>query len=233
MMLASLSDQLVASLLAHGALVIFAVMAIDAVLPVGGELTMLAAGALAGGTLAGHAPSIFGHPLPTGPTAYIVLATIGALGYLVGAIAGWWIGRRGGRTAVARYGHLLHLGPVRFARAERWFQRHGSATVLVGRLIPLMRSLVSIPAGVLGQPLRRYIALTAIGSAIWCYGLAAIGWALGAQYSSLHHATTAIEVALAALVALSLAAAWALARRQRDMPDEQVTMPSAHPPWRR
>ena len=125
---------------------VFALMAIDAVLPAGGELVMLFAGALAAGAIAGHDAS----SLPAAIAA-------GTLGYLAGSLAGWAIGRVGGRPFIERHGRWLHLGPPRFRRAERWFARYGSAFVLFGRLTPLVRSFVSIPAGALEYPFPRYV----------------------------------------------------------------------------
>jgi membrane protein DedA with SNARE-associated domain len=72
------------------------------------------------------------------------------------------------------------------ARAEGWFERFGSWAVLLGRLTPLVRSFISIPAGVLGSRLGPYTVLTAIAAAIWCLGFAGIGWAAGSQWESVH-----------------------------------------------
>src|SRR3954453_892592 len=130
----------------HGLIAVFLLMAIDAVLPAGGELVMLFAGALAAGGIAGQ----------DGPSLGAVIAA-GTLGYLAGSLAGWAIGRAGGRAFIERRGRWLHIGPERFERAERWFGADGSAFVLVGRLTPLVRSFVSIPAGVLEYPLGRYV----------------------------------------------------------------------------
>ena len=96
MPLASITSQLTDAIAHHGVLVVFVLMAIDAVLPVGGELVMLYAGALASGALAQHATA-FGASLHHGLGAYVVLALAGALGYLAGALGGWLIGVRGGR----------------------------------------------------------------------------------------------------------------------------------------
>lgn len=161
MIVASLTSTLLDLVTHHGALAVFLVMGIDAVLPVGGELMMLLAGALVAGAL--------GATGREGLSEYLLLSSAGTLGYLAGAVAGWWIGHRGGRELVERRGRLLHLGPERFASAERWFGRHGASAVLLGRLTPLVRSFISIPAGVLDFPLRPYVALTALGSAIWCF----------------------------------------------------------------
>jgi membrane protein DedA with SNARE-associated domain len=65
--------------------------------------------------------------------------------------------------------------------------------VFIGRLTPLVRSFISIPAGLFGEPLRRYMLLTTIASAIWCFGFAGLGWALGASYDSVDQATHVVE----------------------------------------
>src|SRR5262249_54815622 len=147
----------------HGLAAVFVLMAIDAVLPAGGELVMLFAGALAAGAIAGHS----GPPLA-------VAVLVGALGYLVGSLIGWGVGRVGGRALIERHGRWLHLGHERFDRAERWFERYGRTFVFFGRLTPLVRSFVSIPAGVLESPLASYTALTALASLVWCsaFGIA-------------------------------------------------------------
>ena len=72
----------------------------------------------------------------------------GTLGYLVGAIVGWWIGVYGGRPLLDRHGRWLHLAPEQLGRAERWFDRYDDWAVLVGRVTPVVRSFVSIPAGI-------------------------------------------------------------------------------------
>src|SRR4051812_19999067 len=87
----------------------------------------------------------------------VAVIAAGTLGYLAGSLGGWALGRAGDRPLIDRYGRWLHNGPQRFARAERWFTRYGASFVLFGRLLPLVRSFVSIPAGVLEFPLARYV----------------------------------------------------------------------------
>jgi membrane protein DedA with SNARE-associated domain len=177
----------------NGLLAVFLLMAIDAVLPAGGELVMLFGGALAAGALTGH----------DGPTLFAVIVA-GTLGYLAGSVGGWALGRAGGRPLIDRYGRWLHIGPSRFARAERWFTRYGASFVLFGRLLPLVRSFVSIPAGVLEYPLARYALLTAIASVVWCVAFATAGHALGSNWESVHHAFRYLDyVAIAAGLALA------------------------------
>src|SRR3954466_9481540 len=186
----------------YGLIAVFVLMAIDAVLPAGGELVMLFAGALAAGAIAGHhGPSL----------AAAVLA--GPFGYLFGSIAGWGIGRVGGRALIERHGRWLHLGAERFARAERWFARYGSAFVFFGRLTPLVRSFVSIPAGVLEYPLGRYTLLSALASLVWCLAFGIAGYALGTHWESVHGAFRYADYA--AVAALVVIVAWWLLRSRR------------------
>jgi membrane protein DedA with SNARE-associated domain len=181
---------------------VFALMAVDAVLPAGGELVMLFAGALAAG-------AITGHPASSLPAA----GAAGTLGYLAGSLAGWAVGRVGGRPFIDRHGRWLHLGPQRFRRAERWFERYGSAFVLLGRLTPLVRSFVSIPAGALEYPFARYVALSAAASLVWCAAFGIAGHALGTHWESVHHAFRYADYA--AVVLLAAAAAALLVRSRR------------------
>ena len=186
----------------HGLVAVFVLMAIDAVLPAGGELVMLFAGALAAGAIVGH----------DGPSLVAAIAA-GTLGYLAGSLAGWAIGRAGGRPFIERHGRWLHIGPDRFARAERWFERYGSAFVFFGRLTPLVRSFVSIPAGVLEFPLGRYTILTAAASLVWCLAFGVAGYTLGTHWDGLHHAFRYADYAAVAVLAAILATVLVRSRR--------------------
>ena len=92
----------------------------------------------------------------------------GTLGYLIGALIGWAIGRSGGRPLLERHGSWLHIGPETLERAEHWFERFGARAVFLGRITPVVRSFISIPAGVFRTPMPIYFPLTLAGSAIWC-----------------------------------------------------------------
>jgi membrane protein DedA with SNARE-associated domain len=215
MILASLTQTLTDWVVAHGLYAIFLVMAVDALLPAGGELTMLVAGALAAGALASQDVTLAGHSLPAGAVSYIAVSLAGTLGYLFGSLVGWAVGRFGGRQFLERHGRWLHLGEERLDRAERWFAHHGRAAVFLGRLTPIVRSFISVPAGAMDYPLALYTVLTLAASAIWCFGFAAGGWALGSRYDEVHHAFTALEVLAIAAAAVVGAAAAFLARRRR------------------
>jgi membrane protein DedA with SNARE-associated domain len=196
-----------------GAYMVFALMALDALLPASGELTMLLAGAIAGGAIAGAHATVFGATLTPGLEGYVVLSLAGVLGSVAGGLLGWWIGARGGRPLIERHGRRLHVGPEAFARAERWFARFGGAAVFLGRLTPVVRSFIAIPAGVLGTRLASYTLLTLASAVVWCFGLAGAGWALGAAWTSVDHAFRFAELAVVAVMLALLGVAGA--RRAR------------------
>jgi membrane protein DedA with SNARE-associated domain len=185
-LLASVTGSLTSYVRDHGVYAVFILMMIDAVLPAFSELVMVVGGALAAGAF-GATVTLFGAEIPRGFWSYLVVALAGTLGYLVGAIGGWWIGLHGGRPLLERRGRWFHLTPERLARAETWFERYGDWAVFLGRVTPVVRSFVSIPAGIFRVPFWRYTVLTLAGSALWCFALAGAGWAVGSSYESFHH----------------------------------------------
>jgi membrane protein DedA with SNARE-associated domain len=202
----------VTSWLAHyGVVAVFVLMTIDAVFPAASELVMVYAGALASGALT-HRVDVFGWHAE-GLAAYVVVVAAGILGYQLGAIAGWWIGFRGGRAFLERRGAWFHLTPAKLDRAERWFARFDAWAVLVGRVTPVARSFVSIPAGVFESPFARYNVLTLVGNAVWCLALAGIGWGLGRSWETFHHDFRYVEYAV--VVGIVAAAAYWVLRRRR------------------
>jgi membrane protein DedA with SNARE-associated domain len=206
--LASVSGSVTTFVGDHGVYAVFLLMAIDAVFPAASELVMVYAGALASGAFVSQHVVLFGHQIEPGGLAYVTMALAGTLGYVVGSIVGWWIGRAGGRPFAERHGRLLHLGPERLERAERWFDRHDRWAVLLGRITPVVRSFVSIPAGVFRMRFWPYLWPTAIGSAVWAFALAGIGYAFGSNYERFHHAFDLALLAGAALLALYLVVRW-------------------------
>jgi membrane protein DedA with SNARE-associated domain len=190
-------------------------MLIDAVFPAASELVMVYGGALASGALA-HRVEVFGWHT-TGFSAYLAVVVAGVAGYQLGAIAGWWIGDHGGRPFLERRGRWLHLTSDRLDRADRWFDRWDDWAVFVGRITPVARSFISIPAGVFEMPFRRYNVLTFLGNALWCVVLAGAGWGLGASYTKLHHDFRYLELAVVAGIVLIVAY---LVLRDRQPPDD-------------
>jgi len=194
------------------------------VFPAASELVMLYGGALAAGAFAEQSVVLFGKPIDEGLSAYVAIALAGTIGYTVGAIIGWAIGLYGGRPYLERHGRWLHLDKEKLDRAERWFERWEDWAVFVGRLTPVVRSFVSVPAGVMEVPFVRYTLLTLAGSAIWCFTFAGAGYLAGDNWEDLHHAFRYFDYLVAAAVLGGVAwLALKYARRRRDRAQESST----------
>lgn len=184
----------------YGLYAIFLLSFVDAILPAASEVVMVYGGALAAGAFVGHEVTFFGTTLESTWAAYVAVALAGTIGYVLGALLGWAIGRYGGTAFLARHGRWVHVTPERLDKAERWFGRWGDVTVLAGRCVPVVRSFISIPAGIAEMPVRRYTVLTTIGSVPWYFGLAAIGVALGASWERFHDSFRYADYLIVALV---------------------------------
>ena len=206
MLVASVSSSFTSAVANHGVYAVFGLMAIDAVFPALSELVMLYAGAVAAGVFsAANGVTLFGSRIGFGAGAFVVLALAGTLGYLVGALVGWGIGRYGGRPLLEGHGRWFHLSPERLDRAEAWFERWGNLSVLIGRLVPVVRSFISIAAGIFEMPLGRYTLLSLVGSAVWAFAFAGAGYGLGASYRGFDHSFHYAEYAVVAGILVVLA----------------------------
>jgi membrane protein DedA with SNARE-associated domain len=170
----------------YGLYAVFLLMLVDAVLPAASELVMLYAGAVAVGAFPGHEVTLFGAQIESTPWAYVAMALAGVLGYTLGSVLGWAIGLLGGRPLLERHGRWLHVTPANLARAEAWFDRYGDAAVFVSRMVPVVRSFISIPAGIAEMPLARFTVLSFLGTLPWCFGFAGAGLALGSGWERFH-----------------------------------------------
>jgi membrane protein DedA with SNARE-associated domain len=183
------------------------------VLPTASELVMLYGGALASGAFASTHVKAFGSTIETPAWAYLAVAATGVVANTLGGVGGWLLGARGGRPLLERHGRWLHIRPEKLERAERSYRERGALAVALGFALPVVRSFVAIPAGIVGVELRRFVPLTLVGSGIFCFGLAGIGWAFGSSYERVHRDFRYLEIAAVALVLLALAAYLILRRR--------------------
>jgi membrane protein DedA with SNARE-associated domain len=205
-LVASVSASFTSQIANHGVYAVFGLMALDAVFPAFSELVMLYAGAVAAGAFsAANGVTIFGSRIGFGAGAFVALALAGTLGYLAGSLVGWAIGRWGGRPLLDRHGRWFHLSPARLDRAEVWFDRWGPLGVLIGRVTPVVRSFVSIAAGIREMPLGIYTVLTLVGSAIWAFAFAGAGYGLGKSYSGFDHGFHYVEYVVVAGILVALA----------------------------
>jgi membrane protein DedA with SNARE-associated domain len=163
-MLKGFIDWLLQTLLAIGYPGIVALMAMESsILPVPSELVMPPAGYLAA----------------KGQMNFALVLLSGVLGSVIGALANYYGARLIGRPLIQRYGKYVLLSEKNLLRSDRFFAEHGEISMLIGRLFPVIRHLISIPAGLHGMPLPRFMLYTAVGAAVWCAILTWIGYFLG------------------------------------------------------
>jgi membrane protein DedA with SNARE-associated domain len=149
--------------------VMFALMAIQsACIPIPSEVIMPFAGAV----------------LAHGQMQLILLATVASLASNIGSIPAYWVGAKGGRPMVERYGSWLLLSRRDLDRVDHFFAHYGSITVLIGRMLPIIRTFIAFPAGVAKMNQVRFHVYTFVGSWPWCYALAYIGMRLGDKWNS-------------------------------------------------
>ena len=141
-----------------------------------------------------------------GELSFVGVLFAATLGSVLGSILLYELARYGGRPFVLRYGSLLRVGPEELDRADAWFVRRGPIVVLVGRCIPGVRSLVSLPAGMLKMSRVAYILLTLVGSLIWNTALIGIGWILGEEWEKVSDVVGAVGTPLLTVVLLILGA---------------------------
>jgi membrane protein DedA with SNARE-associated domain len=141
--------------------------------PIPSEVTFAFGGALCTTAVA------TGKPLNIG-----VVILLGVLGSVVGSIIAYEVGRSAGRAIVDKWGKWVLLTHKDLDTAELWFDKYGSVSVLVGRVIPIVRSVISLPAGVAEMKRGRFIVLTTVGSAVWVSLLTGLGYAAGANWNS-------------------------------------------------
>jgi membrane protein DedA with SNARE-associated domain len=139
------------------------------------------------------------------PVGMVELTLIATAGSLVGATAAYFIGARGGRAAILRFGRYVRLDAQRLDMVEQWFARSGALAIGVARITPFVRTISSFPAGILRMPLRIFYTATLIGSLIWCAVLVSVGYLLGVHYmiavNLIEKYTIPAIIVLAALVA--------------------------------
>ena len=149
----------------------------------------------------------------------IPAGVFGAVGSTLGALAVYWIARWGGRPFIRRYGKYVLISNKDVATADRFFDRWGTWAVFFGRMVPLVRSLVSVPAGIVEMPVVQFTVFTFLGSFVWAVGLAAAGYKLGENYEDIRDWMQPVEYPIAALLAILVG--WYIYRHIREVLDER------------
>jgi membrane protein DedA with SNARE-associated domain len=211
-LLASLTGSITSFVGDHGVYAIFLLMLVAAVLPVGSELVMLYAGAVASGSL-GVQATVFGHEARPF-TAYLAFCIAAVAGNVTGAALGFKLGAWGGRPFVERYGRFIHVTVAKLDRTEAWLERYELIAVPLGFASPLLRSFVAIPAGIVRVPFGRFMVGALVGCSAFAFGVGAVGWAVGASYEKLHGDFRYVEVGIVLVVVAALVGWWVLRRRR-------------------
>jgi membrane protein DedA with SNARE-associated domain len=209
MLIATISDTVVneiAHLVREGGLPgIFALMALSsACIPIPSEVVML----FAGFAVADPGQSASQHHL-----TLVGVILVGLAGTMVGSWVAYAVGRGGRLELLERHGAKLHMGPAQIQRADRWFKRYGDPAVLFGRVIPLIRAFVSLPAGVAKMPLGRFTVFSLIGATPWVVALTLAGYAAGGNWTSVRKGFEYVTYVI--LVLIVLGAGYALVQRRR------------------
>lgn len=157
-----------------------------------------------------------------GKISFFWAGIVGSLGSLVGAWMIYYIGAVGGRPLLIRYGRWVTIKEKDIERAEVWFARYGRAAVLISRLFPVVRTLISLPAGVARMPLGRFSLYTFIGVLPWTFALEAAGFALGRRWELiLPYLDRATYVVAGLLVVWAAVWFWRRRVRARSLAEEE------------
>jgi membrane protein DedA with SNARE-associated domain len=181
----------------YGVWAVFILMVLEsACIPVPSEAIMLFGGFLAG----------------QGKTTLFAVIVAGVAGNLVGSWIAYWVGLKKGRDWALQW-HWLHITPERLDKADRWFDRYGSWAVLIARMLPIIRTFISFPAGVSRMPFWRFTILTVIGCIPWVTLLAWLGLLVGDNWEAVQHKLHYFDYAVALLIVAGII--WMLVRYRR------------------
>lgn len=199
----------------YGYLAVFLLMAAEsACIPVPSELIMLFGGALASGAVAGAHPNL----------ALVIVA--GTLGNLVGSYIAWIAGRYVGQATLRRWGRYIWLKDEDIDRATRWFERYGAAVVFFGRMLPVVRTFISLPAGFANMRPVRFGLYTLGGCIPWTAALGIAGYAVGRNWQRIadaFHGPTYVVAGIIAVALVVAAVVFLRRRRRRGGPAETET----------
>jgi membrane protein DedA with SNARE-associated domain len=187
---------------------IFILMALEsACVPIPSEATMLFAG----------------FNVSRGEYSLFVVTLVGSLANLVGSWIAYWIGYAGRVDILEKHGKKLHIKPSYLKWADNWFEKHGDATVLVTRMLPIVRTFISLPAGVARMPFLRFSVLTFIGCVPWVFMLTFIGQQVGARWESWKDSLHYFDYAVAASIVIGVLYLVIRNRRNRGRGSEPAT----------
>lgn len=207
MIVEKLLDYIVAGISAGGYFGIFALMALESMIaPVPSEIVMPFAGYLV-------AQGRFNF--------WIALAASG-LGSIIGSLLSYYIGYYGGRPIAIKFGKYLLLEEEHLGWTEKWFKKYGDKTIFISRFIPVVRHLISMPAGIAKMSLHKFLVYTLIGATIWNFILLYAGFKLESHWERIHMFSKELDIIFIAAVILFLAYfVWAHRKKKIDREEDE------------
>lgn len=176
--------------------VLFLMILESACIPVPSEVIMLYGGAL----------------VYTGDASFLAVVAAGVAGNVIGSLIMWAIGRYGGRTFLERHGKWVHISHRSLERGDEWFERYGNMAVFFGRMLPVIRTFISLPAGIAEMPIGRFTLYTTLGCIPWVIMLTWIGYKLGPHWEKAHSVLHYGDYVIVA--AIIFAAVWVFLQRR-------------------
>ena len=144
---------------------------------------------------------------------------------LTGSSLSYWLGAAGGKPLLLRYGKYLFVRPKDIEKTEAYFAKHGGKTIFIGRFLPVVRHLISIPAGIARMPLPQFLTLTFLGATMWGGGLMVLGYQLGSNWESIAAKAKRVDLLIAGLIVLTILAVVVrfVLRRRREQAAQKNT----------
>jgi membrane protein DedA with SNARE-associated domain len=206
-------------------------MAIEsACIPLPSELIMPYAGAMSHPSVAAALQDLYGVEVPA--FNLILAAIAGAIGCNLGSEVAYWVGAKGGRPAIERYGRYLLISKHELALGDRWFDKHGEIIILLARLLPVVRTFIAFPAGVAKMNRAKFHIYTFVGSLPWCLALGYAGQRLGLELLDEHSPLKSVMHKFDAVIGVGIIAAgayfaWSRYKVYRHYKAEGVAHPIA------
>jgi membrane protein DedA with SNARE-associated domain len=147
-----------------------------------------------------------GYLASQGAFSLPAILAINSAGALTGSLLSYWLGAAGGKPLLLKYGKYVFVRARDLERTEQYFDRHGGKTIFIGRFLPVVRHLISIPAGIAKMPLAPFLTLTFLGASLWGGGLMLLGYELGSRWESVATKLKRIDLIIAVCVVLALLA---------------------------
>jgi len=184
-----LTDWIINLVSTFGYLGVFAAMTIEsASIPLPSEVIM----------------GIAGYLVFKGELNLFAVALAGAIGNIVGSTIMYGIGAKGGRPVVKKYGHRVHMDEERFNKVDTWFKKYGDKVIFFSQLLPIVRTFVSLPAGILKVNYVKFLFYTFVGAFLWCFLLAYVSSLLGDAWEKLLQLMHQVELGLIVFVGVGI-----------------------------